>query len=75
MAIHERENNATVQRMMDGEKLANHRPLYVSPACEMDEALMTHINGEQVLVLGAWDRAERRSVVTAVGNDRSTETI
>lgn len=74
-SILERENNYIWQRLAQGENQGNRREFYNSPACEMDESLMTHINGEQVWVVGAWDRAARRAIVEVVGNDRSGEVL
>lgn len=59
----------------DGADLGNIRYFYNSPACEVDEMLATHIDGEQVWVVGIWDRAERRTVLEVVGNDRSEENL
>jgi hypothetical protein len=55
--------------------MGNRRPFYNSGACEIDEALITHILGEQVWVIGAFDRATRRTVLEVVGNDRSAQNI
>jgi hypothetical protein len=44
--ILERENAEIWDRLDRGENLGNRRHFYHSPACEIDEALVTHINEE-----------------------------
>ncbi len=44
--ILERENNLIWKRIDRGENMDNRRYFYNSPACEVDEALITHIRDE-----------------------------
>ncbi len=51
------------------------KTIFNSGAYEIEEALITHILGEQVWVVGAFDRATRRTVLEVVGNERSAQNI
>ena len=71
----ERENNSIWERLDNNEILDNRRYFYHSPACEVDEALFTHIDGVPIWVVGIWDRGLNQGIVEAVGNDRTTAVI
>ena len=57
-------------------------PYENSPACEIDECLLTHMGDEhlttherQVWAVGIYDRATKKTITRVVGNTRTTEVI